>query len=199
MMEFQAFNKIPRISRNMVVTEKLDGTNGQIAISDTGIIYAGSRNRWLSLESDNFGFCKWVLDNKEELLKLGPGRHYGEWWGVGIQRGYGLSERRFSLFNVSKWSDDAVRPMCCHVVPTLVTGLLDTTSINVSLDLLKTNGSVAAEGFMDPEGICIYHEAAGTYFKKTLKDDEAPKGQIEWMKKSTTLSTTPATHQVLSA
>jgi hypothetical protein len=43
------------------------------------------------------------------------------------------------------------------------------------LSLVKENGSYAAPGFMDPEGIMIYHTAAGQFFKKTLVDDEAGK------------------------
>ena len=34
---------------------------------------------------------------------LVPGRHFGEWWGSGIQRGYGLDEKTFSLFNAYRW------------------------------------------------------------------------------------------------
>jgi hypothetical protein len=75
------------------------------------VILAGSRNRWLTVEGDNFGFCRWITEHKDELLGLGVGRHYGEWWGCGIQRGYGCKngersspERHFSLFNVSRWN-----------------------------------------------------------------------------------------------
>jgi hypothetical protein len=34
-----------------------------------------------------------------------------------------------------------------------------------------------APGFMDPEGIVVFHAAAGVCFKKTIKDDARPKGQ----------------------
>ena len=43
--EFQTFNKIPRLSRDCVITEKLDGTNAQILITENKKLYAGSRNR----------------------------------------------------------------------------------------------------------------------------------------------------------
>lgn len=49
-----------------------------------------SRTRWITPEDDNYGFAKWANENKEELLKLGIGQHFGEWWGSGIQRGYNL-------------------------------------------------------------------------------------------------------------
>ena len=103
-MEFKSFNKIARFSREMIVTEKIDGTNGIIAIDENGEFAVGSRSRFITPETDNAGFAKWAYTNKDELLKLGVGFHYGEWWGQGIQRGYNLKEKRFSLFNVQRWA-----------------------------------------------------------------------------------------------
>ena len=174
-MEFRKFNKIARLSREIVVTEKIDGTNGLIAIGEDGEFQVGSRNRWITPEKDNAGFARWAYEHKDELMTLGVGFHYGEWWGQGIQRGYGLKEKRFSLFNTSRWSDDSVRPSCCHVVPVLYTGMFDTAQIGGTLDELRVNGSVAAPGFMKPEGVVIYHTAGNVYFKKTIVGDDQPK------------------------
>lgn len=176
-MEFKKFRKIPRLSRDIVITEKLDGTNGQIYVPedlDPSGVCVGSRNRWLSLETDNFGFCKWVHENMEELLQLGSGCHYGEWWGEGIQRGYGLKEKRFSLFNTSLIEV----PSCCSLVPVLYVGNFDTNEIDRCLSELEEGGSVAAPGFMSPEGICIYHTASCSYFKKTIVGDDKPKSLL---------------------
>ena len=79
MIEHQEFPKMARLSREVIITEKIDGTNAQIFISEEGIILAGSRTRWITTQDDNFGFAKWVEENKEELLKLGAGRHFGAW------------------------------------------------------------------------------------------------------------------------
>lgn len=87
MIEFVEFRKIPRLSRECVVSEKIDGTNGVICITEEGDFLVGCRSRWIDIHTDNHGFCKWALENKEELYKLGVGTHYGEWWGSGIQRG----------------------------------------------------------------------------------------------------------------
>ena len=106
--EIEGFGKIARWNREVIVTEKIDGTNAQILVNDEGTDFrVGSRNQWITPEADNFGFARWCADNRDDLLKLGPGRHFGEWWGSGIQRGYGLAkgEKRFSLFNVSKWAE----------------------------------------------------------------------------------------------
>jgi hypothetical protein len=175
--EFKPFDKIARLNREVVVTEKIDGTNGLVFVSDDfAVVKAGSRSRWVTPEDDNFGFAKWVKAHEDELRTgLGPGYHYGEWWGAGIQRKYGLSEKRFSLFNVSRWIDCA--PPCCHVVPTLFRGPNGSMGLESVLGNLRELGSVAAPGFMKPEGIVIYHTASGQLFKVTLEKDEAPKGK----------------------
>lgn len=177
--EFVEFPKIARLSREIIITEKIDGTNGVVFVSeDGGTVLAGSRSQWL-VGSDNFGFAKWVAENADELRRLGPGRHYGEWWGSGIQRGYGLpkGEKRFSLFNVSRWGDDTARPACCHVVPTLYVGNFSTQTIQDMLDDLAVRGSQAAPGFMKPEGVVIFHPQGNVGFKKTIERDEEWKGK----------------------
>lgn len=170
-MEFQEFPKMPRLSREVIITEKIDGTNAQVFITEDGQILAGSRTRWITPELDNFGFAAWVRDNAADLLALGPGRHFGEWWGSGIQSGYGLSkgEKRFSLFNVSRWGES--RPACCHVVPVLYRGIFDTAAVDACLEDLRVNGSRAAPGFMRPEGVVVFHVAGNCGFKKTLGND----------------------------
>ena len=40
------------------------------------------------------------------------------------------------------------------------------------MQMLKERGSQAAPGFMDPEGIIVYHTAANQYFKQTFDFDE---------------------------
>lgn len=214
-MEFEAFPKMSRLSRPCVITEKLDGTNAQVMIKQAvklpdehedwpylpeekavayfyaadgscWNIFAGSRTRWITPGDDNFGFAKWVVENAKELQKLGPGQHFGEWWGQGIQRNYGLKEKRFSLFNTARWEKDywAMKkghdnsfPRCCHVVPVLFEGIFDTEQVRVQLNNLSDHGSVAAPGFMKPEGVVIWHEHARILMKKTLENDEAGKGQ----------------------
>jgi hypothetical protein len=180
--EFIEFPKMARFAREIIVTEKIDGTNAQVWISDDGTdIRAGSRNRWLTYSEDNFGFAKWVMDHRDELLTLGPGRHFGEWWGSGIQRRYGLDEKRFSLFNVSRWADftsPSPRPSCCHVVPALYRGPFDQRAIDDCLAELAREGSVAAPGFMKPEGIVIFHTAGNVGFKRTIEKDDQPKSLV---------------------
>ena len=193
--EFSEFPKMARLSRECIITEKIDGTNAQIYITEDGGFYTGSRNRWITPENDNFGFSAWANAHKEELMKLGPGRHFGEWWGSGIQRNYGLTngERRFSLFNVMRWclhnqepeqiktADPRIvkyqekLPECVGLVPVLYRGLFLTGVCDAAIEDLWLNGSKAAPGFMNPEGIVCFHTAANIGFKKTIKNDDIPK------------------------
>lgn len=196
--EFKTFSKIPRLSREMIITEKIDGTNSQVCITESGDIFAGSRNRWLTPTTDNYGFCKWVIGNKEDLMKLGPGIHFGEWWGLGIQRNYGLKEKRWSLFNVKRWClateepklipnpDPKLQkyqerlPACCSLVPVIADNReFDTLQCEGLLQLLNCHGSYAAPSFMNPEGIVICHKASGYLFKKTIENDSEPKGRVK--------------------
>lgn len=226
-MNFPEFNKIARLKRDCVVTEKLDGTNGLIficghskfidkfdlSISDENrerflkeyclgltndglYMFAGSRTRWITPEKDNYGFAAWVTRNSEELFKLGEGHHYGEWYGNGIQRKYDLKEKRFALFNARIWDNKNVTPRllsidretneekyskecpsCCEVVPVLWEGIFDTNEIELVLHNLKVEGSKAVPGFMNPEGIVIYHTASGKMYKQTIDNDEKPKSK----------------------
>lgn len=177
MKEFVEFKKIPRLSREIVVTEKIDGTNGVIYIDEDGEILVGSRTRWIGEHTDNYNFWHWVKDNTKEILKLGVGTHYGEWWGQGIQRRYDLKEKRFSLFNTARWGDDSIRPKCCHVTPVLYTGIFNTLFIDEALHTLKEKGSQASPGFMRPEGVVIFHKAGNLMFKKTIEKDAEYKGK----------------------
>lgn len=211
---FQSFPKISRLYREIIITEKIDGTNAQILIATGSVlslgkdgfapalaqvgefyVYAGSRSRFLTLDDDNFGFAAWVKEHAEDLVKLGPGRHFGEWWGQGIQRRYGLNERRFSLFDVDRWHPPSVcfqavplayttppatlalAPDCCHVVPVLYRGVWDEDALRKAVYSLRNTGSLAAPGFPKPEGIVIYHTAARQMFKVTLENDDQPKGR----------------------
>jgi len=194
---FKGFAKIGRLNRQCTVSEKIDGTNGSIFIGENGEFLTGSRTRWIIPGDDNYGFAKWANEHKEELLKLGKGTHYGEWWGGGIQRNYGLAkdDKRFSLFNTMRWclfgetpkqiitgdpriiKYQEVLPQCCGLVPILYEGLFDTFIINGLLKIMTEQGSMAVKGFMKPEGVVIYHKSANVYFKATIEKDDEYKGK----------------------
>jgi hypothetical protein len=157
----------------MVITEKIDGTNAAVVITEDGDFACQSRKRLITPDNDNHGFAAWAYDTRDELIDfLGPGRHFGEWWGKGIQRGYGMDYKVFSLFNSHRWGPRRdgweLRPDRLEVVPTLYRGEFSTDAIEDKKDDLKVFGSKAAPGFMDPEGVIIWHPASGAKFKSTF-------------------------------
>lgn len=179
--EFVAWPKIPRWHRDVTITEKIDGTNACVVVTEDGVVYAQSRKRIITPEHDNFGFARWTQDHAGALLGLGVGHHFGEWYGLGIQRGYGLDEKRFALFNTLRWSGDNHPPGCCGVVPAIYSGF-NAAYLNEYIRnakyLLTSRGSIAVPGYDKPEGLVIFHHAARSTFKVLLEGDEIPKG--EW-------------------
>lgn len=221
MSEFKEFGKIARYNRDVVITEKLDGTNAAIIIEEfpfghhsgapsetNSLVFKGSdkddmptheyrvtaqsRNRLLTpgKTTDNFGFAAWVEQNKCALVDLGPGYHYGEWYGQGIQRTYGLTEKRFALFNVLRWQEDEQQSLIFKSVKERVPQLelvplryrgprLDAGGSDIAtreINILKAFGSSAVPGFMQPEGVVVMHTASRQLYKVTCEKDETYKG-----------------------
>ena len=48
-IEFSGFSKISRLSRECVISEKIDGTNSQIYITENNEFYVGSRNKYITI------------------------------------------------------------------------------------------------------------------------------------------------------
>lgn len=203
--EFKEWPKTPRLFRDIVVTEKIDGTNAAvqvvpvaeldrwttedgetitfidpqpIAVVDGLAVFAQSRSRLITpgKTTDNYGFAGWVERNAASLVEdLGEGIHYGEWWGQGIQRGYGQQHKNFWLFNTARYAEVTFSTPGLDIVPILHEGHFDQWEIENALGKLRSNGSVAAPGFMNPEGICVYHSASRQVFKVTLDKNDAGK------------------------
>lgn len=205
--EFREWPKIARLNRDIIITEKLDGTNAAVVITEDGRVFAQSRTRVLTPQSDNFGFRGWVDANAEALkYALGVGTHFGEWWGKGIQRGYGVEGKTFSLFNTDKWfvkeqghpwqltpelQDIRANGVAISVVPVLYEGPWmqtlgykgDEASFRVRyapeffIEWLRKDGSVAVPG-QPAEGIVVFHKASGMMYKATVDNDGKHKGEV---------------------
>jgi hypothetical protein len=173
--EFIAFPKVPRVTKNTItITEKIDGTNAAIQVTDEGII-TQSRNRIITPDHDNYGFSRWAHEHENALVEfLGPGVHFGEWWGLGIQRGYGMTRKTFSLFNTHRWSDTDAFPDGVAVVPVLRECEYSLDDVGMAQVLLKMGGSKAAPGYNNPEGVMVFFHAFGKYLKAPF--DPNPKG-----------------------
>lgn len=184
-LEFLPPPKSWRLFREIVITEKVDGTHAVIRFDDNGGIVCQSKSRIITPESDNFGFAGWAHRNQDKLFEyLGPGIHRGEWWGNGIQRKYGLTHKRFSLFNAVKFKDTVVADIPeiddqadLAVVPLLYIGEFDQEMILDLLYELRDYGSLAAPGFDKPEGVMIWHSSVQSFAKITLDNNDKGKWQ----------------------
>lgn len=210
--EFEAWPKTPRLSKPIVVTEKIDGTNAAVVVRPLGVgqppaqshevvvpfeyddesvgdvaVYGQSRKRIVFPGQDNAGFAAWVHANAQELAQaFGPGRHFGEWWGNGIQRGYGVEGKFFSPFNVSRWDRRAINDTGLYQVgvrPTPVLGhwgTFESAFIDQCVDLLILRGS-QLDGVVDgtpAEGVIVYHSASGQLYKRLIEGDNVPKSVL---------------------
>lgn len=180
------FKKFPKITRfstlYMSITQKIHGTNASIHIfkNEAGELdlRCGSRTRWIFPGDDNYGFAGFVHAHKAEFIeKLGEGTHYGEYAGVGINSGEGLTEKTFVLFDAFRYGDDL--PPNTVKVPVLYTGAFSIAKIDEVMADLKENGSRLVPGFMRPEGIVI--QLGGVRYKKVFDAEET-----QWRKSGKT-------------
>lgn len=213
MIQFEGWPKTERLSNTLIaITEKIDGTNAAVVIErvdpdsplfvpDTHAKVVQVRGEWFSVgaqsrkrlihpASDNYGFARWAWDNAVELADLlGPGRHFGEWWGLGIQRAYGMDRKVFSLFDQHRWSGvsevrDEWRPRAREIsmttVPLLYTGKLRLEVIDFMVGLLGDAGSFASpewgSTFDRPEGVVTHFPRLDVRLKSFVENDDTPKG-----------------------
>lgn len=208
-LEFVSWPKIPRLRRDVTITEKLDGTNGAVVILlrsegdydaqlasgeliEVGAYVVGAQSRKRLLQpgkgTDNHGFAQYVWENAEAFVEtLGLGYHYGEWYGQGINRNYGLTEHRFALFNAHRWKDlqgqtellGLATPPGLEVVPVLYQGPFHSGVITTQRNLLSVLGSVAVPGYDRPEGLVMWHSQSRQLYKVLLENDDQPKGAVK--------------------
>lgn len=139
------YNHAPLPTLTFTGTVKLHGTNMSIVLTKDGDYYAQSRERVLSLTSDNAGSCMYVMQHRdffEPILQkyLTEGVEAvvlcGEWAGQGIQKGVGISEipkTFFPFLLATKHVDGSTKK---HSFPM---GLYVTGELHVQpIDLFKT-------------------------------------------------------------
>lgn len=176
------WEKFPKITRYLniefTITEKIDGTNAAIEFEQGGfLVNAYSRTRPITPADDNYGFARWVYDNVVELYEFfGPGLHFGEWWGSGIQKRYGAhlpqGQKWFTPFNVSRFNEETEGwPEGTRSLPVLDYGVpLEDLPDAVRRWTLyfEVMGSAAVPG-AKAEGIMLYSAATG-YIKHPFDD-----------------------------
>lgn len=186
---------VDKVMGNVIVTEKIDGTNACIVFQDDGYMFTQSRNRIITPDQDNQGFAKWAYRNQKNLFYIfGPGRHYGEWWGKKIGRTYNMQHNVFSVFNNGRFyrtdgnDMDSMStraqegPLFDQVsaVPLIYTGVYGSEQMVEKVFEFETGKSKAAAEFgvefYDPEGVCYYFRN----FDRVAKLVFAHPGKHKW-------------------
>lgn len=196
-MSYPKWEKIPRLfNETFQITEKIDGTNGLIYVAGYDdatpyknephacahdgehCVWAGSRTRWITPDQDNHGFAQWVYENAGHLAELlGPGHHYGEWAGPGINKNrHGLEEKTFFLFNVRKWAElpPEFLPSNVRTVPVLDYGVDYASLYDCVQNALRLIPDTA-------EGVVVRSDLTGQnwkYFVGGVAANATTKGQV---------------------
>jgi len=150
--------------REWDVTEKIDGTNIRVMLSQTGDISFGGRTNAAQIpadlvqylvrtfQQDRLKTAMWIDGSPEAIL-------YGEGYGPGIQKGGGLyrANKSFILFDVlvgGKWwldreaVDDVARKLDIDTVPYLGRMTLDQIVEHVCMPFRSKLGTAMAEGIV---------------------------------------------------
>lgn len=167
-VEFKAWPKIPRaVFGDVIITEKMDGTNACVIIEKGKIVGTQSRKRLITPEDDNYDFSRFVHDNEDLFLQLGDGRHFGEWVGLGIQKNpHAFPEKRFYLFNSLRWGEHNPPPEGLYVVPILYRGAYSLEVIDKIMTHLKTTSE--NDGYK-AEGCVVFFPALNAMEKHTFE------------------------------
>jgi hypothetical protein len=112
-MDFRKYQHIERFGTDNVigiesglnyVFPKIDGTNASVWLGQYGKLCCGSRNRELSIDNDNAGFCAWATKQENLLEFLSDNPHlrlFGEWLVPHSLRTYRDDAwKRFYVFDV---------------------------------------------------------------------------------------------------
>lgn len=171
-MEFQKYQHIERLDTTETkgieygicyVFPKIDGTNSQLWWNNG--LQAGSRNRQLSLDSDNAGFYAWALEQevyKRFFERYPTARLYGEWLVPHTLRTYENSAWRcFYVFDVIM--DDAYLPYEDYKAMLVGFGInfippickIENPSYDKLVELLDKNDYLIQDGKGVGEGIVI--------------------------------------------
>lgn len=205
MPKLKRFGQTPDLFADGTLCEKLDGDTigihidplktdpftDEVGIKAGDVMFSGADKRaefyrvWLQNRSrevtpdqhDVHGVAAWARAHAAQLVEtLGPGIHFGEWWGYKICRGYGLGpgDRRFSLFNTARWGFiDGTQVPSLYAAPVLWEGNLmeGWATIRNEMDALLEGGSVAAPGYRHPEGVVLYHHGADVMMQHLFKSE----------------------------
>jgi len=176
-VEFVKWRSIKRPEKNtIIITEKMDGTNGCIIIKDGIIIGVQSRTKLLSIDDDNYGFFAWCAEHAAHIIDvLGDGRHYGEFCGPGINKNrHDLGQRAFFIFNTFVYP---TIPESAYIkkIDLIYTGKYSDLEIRKASFYINLRGM--RFGYC-PEGFVVFYEAFGGYIKHITRSTDMRKNKV---------------------
>jgi hypothetical protein len=206
MPKLKRWSTAPELFGSATLTELLDGhtigihvevlkrnpRSGEVTVRDGDVmrvdpvggaqffrVWVQNRERMVTPDQrDVQGVAAWVKAHAGAIAEtLGPGIHFGEWWGYKICRGYGLpaGDRRFSLFNTARWGFiDGTQVPSLYTVPVLWEGPLEDNwnTVREQMDKLHEQGSSAVPGYRYPAGVLLYHASADAMMRHVFKGEE---------------------------
>jgi hypothetical protein len=179
------YHNIPLPTLKFSGSCKLHGTNGGIGFSSNNEIWFQSRERILSYECDNAGFCTWGEQNKETLRDIyktitleNDLIHdnfyiFGEWCCGSIQTGVALNqitEKKFAIFEMVFYKGSElikIDPKIYHTkINTLLQNVFVIDSIVQPLELnIDFNTPSSVQNFLLEDSIKVGNECpVGKYF-----------------------------------
>jgi hypothetical protein len=204
MPKLKRFGVTPELFGDVTLCEQIDGhaigihiealkanPDGEVGVKPGDVLFYGAggnanfyrvwvQNRQRIVTPDQHdvhGVASWARAHAAQLAEtLGPGIHFGEWWGYKICRGYGLGpgDRRFSLYNTARWGFiDGTQVPSLYTQPVLWEGnfLEGWATIRNEMDGLLNHGSVASPGYRHPAGVVLYHHSADVMMQHTFKTE----------------------------
>lgn len=197
-VSYPSFSSIERLENiYCVISEKIDGTNGLIQIDykydwngqryDDHLVQFGSRNRYITTTDDNAGFANYFTPHiasictlAESLINYGDNDNpkqdwpiyiYGEWFGKGIQRGYGLDEKYFMPFS-SFYAEHMIKAGIPNIMmPNIMyTGKFSLEVVDNCMNRLTSGGfHTLITNYDYPEGVVIYFPKYNFRLKQTFE------------------------------
>ncbi len=199
-MEFEKYQHVERFGTTETngieygmcfVFPKIDGTNSQLW-SDGNSLYAGSRNRELSIDNDNAGFMAWAVNQNNIIdffCKYPHLRLYGEWLVPHTLKTYQKTAwNNFYVFDVMNGEEylpyDEYKPLLdefgIEYIPPICK--VENPTYERLINQLEKNGYLIEDGQGTGEGIVIknynYKNKFGrTTWAKIVKNEFKAKHQ----------------------
>ena len=158
---------------------KLHGTNCAVSIFPNGDLVTQSREQIITPEKDNSGFSRWVDGQKEYWSNLKTDTHmivFGEWAGVGINRGCAIHQIEKKVFCVFAIQYNRPQGSFLEINPITISETLGND--NKDVFVIPFYGPTLTLNFFNTEGLKIQAEIINGMVADVEKEDPYVKAQF---------------------